>query len=98
MSQIIDQKIEAAGSEIAKASSWFRREPVSAVIISINDKVTTNKYLSQLGVTTDVLAQSVSYLYDTPNVVVTAPSHARNREAVRTDKLELLFFWLTHES
>ena len=63
---------------------------MSAVIVSVNNKVSLPQFLSQLRIPAHMLAKSMGDLNDSANGVMTVPFHARDGKAVSTYKLKSL--------
>ncbi len=42
---VLDELIETAGSEVAKASRAFGCQPVASVIVSVHNEVSAHEYL-----------------------------------------------------
>src|SRR5258707_5370625 len=91
-----DDLIKSAWSEFAKTAGRFCGQAVTPVIASVNDKFSLRECLSQFRVAADVLAESMSDLNDSANMVATAPFHARNGKPVGTRELESLRLQPSH--
>src|SRR5438874_6393922 len=87
---VFDELIKTAGAEFTKTARGFCGQPMTSVIVSVNDKPVTNQDVGKLAIASDVLTKSVRDLNDAANRVMTAPFHARNGEAVVSCKLEPL--------
>src|SRR6266446_5948964 len=85
---IFNELIKTAGTEFAKTARGFCGQPMTSVIISINDKPVTNQDVGKLAIASDVLTKSMGDLNDATNLVMTAPFHACNGKTVSTSKLE----------
>src|SRR6266550_7351481 len=95
---IFDELIKTAGTEFPKTARGFCGQPMTSVIVSVNDKPVTNQDVGKLAIASDVLAKSVRDLNDSPSTAVISPFHARDGEAVVSYKLEPLgsMDWFVH--
>src|SRR6266567_7354155 len=85
---VLDELIKTAGAEFTKTARGFCGQPMTSVIVSVNDKVCIDQFLSQLRIAAHMLAKSMGDLNDATNLVMTAPFHACNGKTVSTCKLE----------
>src|SRR6266536_633094 len=93
---VLDELIKTAGAEFTKTARGFCGQPMTSVIVAVNDKVCINQFLSQLRIAVHMLAESVGDLNDSANIVTPSPFYAGNGETVRTFECES--FWLSHTS
>src|SRR6266496_1753906 len=87
---VLGKLIKTAGAEFTKTARGFCGQPMTSVIVSVNDKPVTNQDVGKLAIASDVLTKSVCDLNDSPNTAVISPFHARDGEAVVSCKLEPL--------
>src|SRR5713101_4092080 len=61
-----------------------------AMVVSVNDKLIFNQQFGQLGVTADVLTQTMSNLNNPARFVMVTPFRAGNREPITACELKSL--------
>jgi hypothetical protein len=73
----LNELVEAAGPEVAKASARFCSHPMSAVVVSGNCELVLQQGFGQLCITANVFAEPMSDLNNCANVMRTNPLYAR---------------------
>ena len=73
---VFDELIETARAEFAKTSGRLCRQAVSAMVVAVDCKIILQQNLGELCITTHVLAEPVSDLDDSTNVLRANPLHA----------------------
>src|SRR6266576_3077206 len=87
---VFDELIETAGPEFSKTSGRLRRQAVTTMVVAVDCKLILQQNLGELCITTHVLAEPMSNLDDSTNLLRAKPLHAGYGKAVRTFELESL--------
>src|SRR6266705_4572317 len=67
---VLDELIKTAGAEFTKTARGFCGQPMTSVIVSVNDKPVTNQDVGKLAIASDVLTKSMGNLNDSPSTAV----------------------------
>src|SRR2546430_17046809 len=70
---VFSELIKAAGAEFTKTARWPCGQPMTSVIVSVNDKVCINQFLTYLRIPAHMLAKPMGDLNDATNLMMTAP-------------------------
>src|SRR5438046_9742726 len=84
---VYNEYTETAGSEFTKTSGRLCRQAVSAMVVAVDCKIILQQNLGELCITTHVLAEPVSDLDDSTNVLRANPLHAGYGKTVSTFEL-----------
>ena len=89
LDQVLDKQVESAFAEISEVLRGTGGAAVSAVIVAVHDEVSRLQNFNQLGVTADVLAETVGDLQDAARGPAGIPALACDAQAVVARKPKL---------
>jgi hypothetical protein len=87
---ILDEQIKSAVSEISKVLRRERGSTMSAVVIAIHNQSRVHEILDQANVPSDVFAQSMGDLNNSPGTSEAIPPRASNGQSICARELETM--------